>query len=165
VVAVYGGDSNFTASTSTPGTVTVTTTTTITGRHNGAIIVASGTSVLLVNARVNGAIIVRRGGSLDVENSTFAALVADGSAALRVCASIAKGSVNVSNATGFVLIGDSGDDGCAPNTIGGSLHMENNAHGLEAIGNHVRGGVVDTGNSGAGPFPEDSGPEVSGNGR
>jgi hypothetical protein len=42
--------------------------------------------------------------------------------------------------------------------------MTNNTGGLEAIGNHVGGAVINTGNSGAGPFPEDTTPEVSGNG-
>ncbi|HWG75156.1 MAG TPA: hypothetical protein VG184_13985 [Acidimicrobiales bacterium] len=42
--------------------------------------------------------------------------------------------------------------------------MRDNTAGLEAIGNTVGGSVVDTANSGAGAFAEDTSPEVSGNG-
>ncbi len=83
---------------------------------------------------------------------------------MQICGTEVGGSVFVSGAKGFVLIGDPGDDGCAINRIGGSLILMSNHHGLDAIGNHVARTVFASGNSGAGPFPEDTAPEVSGNG-
>nr|MDQ6948061.1 hypothetical protein [Actinomycetota bacterium] len=112
---------------------------------------------------VTGSVIVQPGGFLDVEHSTIASLVATRPAALRVCASTLRGSLSVTGATVFVLVGDRGEDGCRPNTIGGSLVLTGNTGGLEAIGNHVAGAVVNIGNSGAGAFPEDNSPEVSDN--
>ncbi len=99
---------------------------------------------------------------MDLENSTVTSLVTNRPGSVRVCAGTLNGSAVVSGATGFVLIGDSGDDGCKPNTIRGVLILANNTHGLEAIGNHVSF-VLAAGNSGAGAFPEDNAPEVSGN--
>jgi YVTN family beta-propeller protein len=161
VVATYSGDPNFAGSTATPATVTVTTTAAITGSHSGSIIVAPGETLLLRNAQVTGSVIVQQGGALDVENSTMAALIANRPAGVRVCASTVRGSLDVSSATGFVLLGDQGDDGCGPNRIGGSLVLTGNTGGLEAIGNLVVGALVNVRNSGAGAFPEDNGPEVS----
>jgi hypothetical protein len=164
MVATYNGDANFASSTSTPPTaVTVGTTTTITSPHPGALIVAAGTRVLVKNTTV-GPVIVQRGGALDVEGSTIASLSTSSATAVRLCASTVKGSVSVNGSTGFVLIGDSGDDACGPNSIGGSLTLQHNTHGVEAIGNHVVGAVTTSGNSGTGAFPEDSASEVSGNG-
>jgi hypothetical protein len=49
-------------------------------------------------------------------------------------------------------------------TVTGSLDLTNNHHGVQAIGNRVGGAVINSGNSGAGLFPDDLGPVVSGNG-
>ena len=61
------------------------------------------------------------------------------------------------------LVGDSNDDDCAPNTLRGTLMLVKNTGGVEAIGNHVGGAVIATANSGAGPLPEDTAPEITGN--
>ena len=167
MVASYSGAPGFPfgsdPSTSDPATVTVGTTSTVTGSHPGALIVGPGTSVLVSQATV-GSVIVQSGGAVDVESSSIASLSASGASALRLCASTVKGSVTVNGAQGFVLIGDSTDDACPINTIGGSLTLQNNTHGVEAIGNHVAGAVNTSGNSGTGAFPEDSAPDISGNG-
>jgi hypothetical protein len=42
--------------------------------------------------------------------------------------------------------------------------LQNNHSGLEVEGNHVAGTVTNAGNSGSGAFPEDTAPDVSGNG-
>jgi hypothetical protein len=130
------------------------------------VIVAKGSTVLLRDADVGGGVIVQPGGALDVENSGIAgAVIAQNPSAIRVCASAVNGALSVSRATGFVLIGDNGDDGCAPNTIAGALIVRNNTHGLEVIGNRIRGAVIISGDSGNGAFPEDISPEVADNGR
>lgn len=164
VTALYGGDAHFAASTSSPATVAVTTATTVTGSHPASLVVARGSAVLVKDAAVGGSIIVEAGGSLDLEGSTVAgALLASSPGSVRVCASRVQGQFVVSGARGFVLIGDSGDDGCGPNVVGRDLMVENDHHGVEIIDNHVAGAVAVTDHSGAGPFPEDSVPEVSGN--
>lgn len=116
------------------------------------------------NATQFGSVVVQAGGRLEVESSTMnGALSADHSAALRICGSTVAGSVTVINATGFVLIGDPAE-GCAVNTIGGSLVVEHNHHGVQIIGNHVNGAVVAYDNTGSGPFPADTSSRVSDNG-
>jgi hypothetical protein len=140
-------------------------TTTVTGNHVGPLVTGAGLTCLK-GAHLTGSVVVARGASLDVENSTVGgSIVATGAGAVTVCGTTVRGSVVVTAARGFVLIGDPGDDGCAANRIGGSLVLVDNRHGLDAVGNRVNGAVVVSGNSGAGPFPEDTAPEVSGNGR
>jgi hypothetical protein len=78
-----------------------------------------------------------------------------------MCGSSAS-SVTVENATGFVVVGDPAD-GCAANTLSGPLVLIHNTGGVQAIGNTVAGAVTASGNSGAGPFPNDTAPNVSGN--
>ena len=164
--AVYSGDPSFTTSTSGVTTFTVGgVSTTITGRHYGAIIVAAGQTVVLTGATQYGSVVVLPGGRLDVESSTInGALTANKSAALRVCGTTIISSVTVIDATGFVVVGDPAD-GCATNTIGGALVVEHNHHGVQVIGNHVRGAVVANDNTGTGPFPTNTTAMISGNGR
>ncbi len=154
VTAAYQGDGNFLGSS---GTITylVTCTHTITGSVNGAVI-AGGDSTCIVNAQINGAIVVSRGTSLAVENSTVTgAITANGPDAFQLCGSSTGGAVTVSGATGLVIIGDPGDAACAPNTIGGALNARNDTHGVEIIGNTIRGPLVTSNDSGPGPFPGD----------
>jgi subtilase family serine protease len=163
VTATYNGDSRFLTSSSASVSFTVTAATTVTGSHPGSLVVAAGSTVLVKNATISGAVSVKPGGSLDVEQSTIAGPITDsGGGALRVCGSTVRGSVAVSNAAGFVLIGDA-VDGCATNTITGSLALTNNHHGVQVIGNKVGGAVLSSGNSGAGPFPDDTSAKVAGN--
>jgi hypothetical protein len=166
VVALYSGDQFFNGSTSPPATFGVSCGTALATTHQGSLTLAAGTSTCLVNAHVTGSLIVHAGASVDIEGSTIDGPIdASGPSAFRLCGSNVGGTVSVSGATGFVLVGDLGDDGCAPNRIGGSLLLNNNIHGLEAIGNHVSGAVSASGNSGPGPFPGNPGPIVFGNGR
>jgi hypothetical protein len=44
------------------------------------------------------------------------------------------------------------------------LTLVGNHGGLEAIGNQVSGSVVANSNTGTGPYPEDTAPDISGNG-
>ncbi|MDQ1442512.1 MAG: hypothetical protein QOG97_2740, partial [Acidimicrobiaceae bacterium] len=162
VTATYNGSGSFSGSTSGAAAAT-TCTRTITGSSVGIAVTGESGTVCIRNASVSGAITISGGVALDVENSTItgATTVNKGSAA-RICGSRTAG-VGISESKGFVLVGDSGDDGCAVNTIGGTLSLTGNINGVEAIGNHVSGSIIVTGNSGAGPFPEDTAPDVSGN--
>lgn len=153
--AAYQGDGNFLGSSATL-IYSVTCTVTITGNHPGSVI-ASGDSTCIVNATVGGAVVVPAGTSLAVVNSTVHGSINAPSQAghIEVCGStLVGGSVTVGNAAGLVIVGDPGDANCAVNTIGGTLSLENNTHGVEAIGNTVANLVV-FGNSGPGPYPGD----------
>ena len=160
VVAVYSGDTDYAPSTSIPASEMVLCDQTITGTHS-SLVVTSGTTCL-INAHITGGISVASGATLDVENSTVSGSIsAYKPGALRICGS-STGAVTVTNAGGFVLIGDPANN-CGPNTIRGSLNASNNTHGLVIVGNTVTGGITTTGNSGAGPLPGETGPVVSGN--
>jgi subtilase family serine protease len=163
VTAAYSGDSRFLPSSSASAPFTVTTATTVTGSHAGSLIVPAGSTALLQGASIGGALIVDPGASVDVEGSTISGGISDsGGGALRVCGSHITGTVDVTKATGFVVVGDAAD-GCPTNTIGGSLILTDDTDGVVAIGNTVGGGVINSGNSGAGPFPDIPAPVVSGN--
>ncbi|MGH9125938.1 MAG: beta strand repeat-containing protein, partial [Acidimicrobiales bacterium] len=162
VTASYSGDTNFLPSSSTTGaTTTVSCTTTVSG-SNGALIPGPG-STCVIGGTVTGSIVVPAGSTLDLEGVTVVGSVnVSGGGAIRICGSTIGGSVTVTGDTSFVLIGDAAD-GCAPNSIGGSLTLVSNRHGVQAIGNTVKGAVNASGNSGAGPFPDDTAPNISGN--
>jgi uncharacterized repeat protein (TIGR01451 family) len=164
VTAAYSGDANFLPSSSSIGaTTTVTCTRTITGTH-AALVLAHGSTCVL-DATITGSIIVRSGAALDLENSTVQGSVSatSGTTGFRMCGSSAS-SVTVENSTGFVVIGDPAD-GCATNVLNGSLTLIDNSGGVQAIGNFVAGAVTAINNTGAGPFPDDTAPNISGNGR
>jgi hypothetical protein len=76
---------------------------------------------------------------------------------------VTRGSVSVSNATGFVVIGDPGDDGCAGNVVSGAITLTHNQGDVEVQVNRIGGtlGVTDT--SGTGPFPDDTQAEIVNN--
>jgi len=167
VSASYSGDTNFLPSTSTTSvTAPVACTTTLTGTTNltgtlPALVLSSGATCVL-DAQVNGSITVLKGASLDLEGSTVTGSVnATGSGDIRICATSAS-AVTVDGANGFVVVGDA-KDGCATNTFAGSLTLLNDTHGVQAIDNIVKGAVTASGNSGAGPFPDDTAPNISGN--
>ncbi|MDP9073044.1 MAG: Ig-like domain repeat protein, partial [Actinomycetota bacterium] len=164
VTAGYSGDTNFLPSASTTAaTGRVGCDTTLTGDVNGALIGGPG-STCVIGGHITGAVVVPAGSSLDLEGVTVdGSISADGAAFIRICGSTAS-AISVSNSTGFVLIGDAGDDSCNPNTLSGALTLSHNTGGVEAIGNHVAGTVIDTANSGTGPFPEDTAPDIAGNG-
>jgi hypothetical protein len=165
-VAVYSGDANNNAAATACGdpgeNVTVSCTTTITGT-SGPVVAATGT-VCIINAHVNGGVTVQKGVNLVIENSTISgAITANTPGRVRICGTTTRGSVTVTGATGFVLIGGDGDDNCPPNTILGSLSVQNNHAGLEVIANTISGALINSGNSGAGPLPEDTAPDVNDN--
>lgn len=163
VTATYSGDSNYLSSSSTTAaTTTVSCTTTITGKHAG-LVLGSG-STCLVAATITGSITVPKGGLLDVEDSTVSGAISstNGAAFIRVCGSSAA-SITINKSTGPVVVGDT-VDGCFTNIFGGSMTLIGNTGGIQVIGNVVDGTVTASGNSGAGPFPDDTTANISGNG-
>ena len=109
-----------------------------------------------MNATATGSISVQKGTSLAVVNSTISGGILGQSSpnAILICGSHIGGGAGVVKASGLVIIGDPGDARCAVNVIIGSLTLQTNTNGVEAIGNTV-GSLVNTGNSGSGPYPGD----------
>ena len=145
--AVYSGDTNFTGSDSAVSKL-VGCTASLAGTVTGGLTVGAGQSVCLPsNVTVRGAVKVNPGGALYVGggSSLSGTLTASGAAAIELCASSVSGGAEITNTTGFVLLGDAGDDGtpgCGPNTISGSLSLVGNRGGLEVGGNTVSGSVT-----------------------
>lgn len=118
----------------------------------------------LTGATVAGSVIIRNGANVVVAGSTVqGAISASGGGLLSVCGSHVQ-SISVSSATGFVLIGDPGDDACGANTVTNGVSLLLNRAGLEVSSNtSIGGSVVLSSNSGVGPFPDDTRPEIEGN--
>jgi hypothetical protein len=161
IAAAYSGDGNFLPSNASLSYL-VTCTVTLTGTHSGTLEVTSSTCIK-AGATITGAIDVHPGGSLDLESATVTGPVtATGvPGVVRVCNSSIGGSLDVKSDTGLVIVGDPGDAMCAPNTIAGTLLLQNNTGGVEAI-NNTEHGLITSGNSGPGPFPGDP-TTISGN--
>jgi hypothetical protein len=125
----------------------------------------SGGSWCLNNANVGSAVIVSPGTLVIIINSTLRSdLNANGSNNLAVCNTTVRGSLNVTDAAGFVLIGDPGDDLCPGNALFSSVRLDSNHAGVELGANsRIMGSVMVRGNSGVGPFPDDSRPEIEAN--
>jgi hypothetical protein len=71
--------------------------------------------------------------------------------------------MRISGASGFVLLGDPGDDGCAPNAFRSSVTLTSNQSGAELGRNQITGAVSVTGTTGSGPLPDDAGAVIEAN--
>jgi len=81
-----------------------------------------------------------------------------------LCSSKVTGDVSVSKATGFVVVGDPGDDACGGNTLGHNLTLSSNTSGVEVSHNPSIGGNLSvTGTKGIGPFGDDTRAEIEAN--
>jgi hypothetical protein len=120
------------------------------------------TSICITGQNIPGSIYVPAGKSLVLTNSTVGGTVtASNPSSITVCNSTVNGSMTISGATGFVLLGDPGDDNCPGNTLRGNVTLQNNAGGLELASNHISGNTTVAGNSGFGRVPgEDDRPEI-----
>jgi uncharacterized protein (DUF2237 family) len=152
--ATYSGDGNFFGSSGSLSYL-VTCTVNVSGTHSGALEVTSSTCVA-PGTVITGAIDVHAGGALDVESATVNGGLNESATAsvIRVCKSSIGGSVDIKSDTALVIFGDPGDASCQPNTVAGTLLLQNNTGGVEAI-NNTEHGLTATGNSGPGPFPGD----------
>ncbi len=164
LVATYGGDGDFLASTSNATSQIVRCLTIVTGKVNGGLTVSGSTCVN--NATVDGGITVQPGAALSLNNSTVNGGVSSLDAkAVTFCANTIRGATNISTTTGFVLIGDNGDDGfsCAGNDLRGGLTLSANAGQVELGGNQIHGGASIANTTGNGPTIENSITEIEGN--
>jgi hypothetical protein len=167
VEAIYPSTTNFLGSTSNVLTeiVNYTAACANTSVINGGLTVVSG-QFIAVTCKVNGGVSVQPGGSLIlIGASVTGGITSTGAGAIQICRSTIAGA-SVTRTTGFVAIGDGGDDGspgCAGNTISGGLTLTNNKGGFEIGGNTLSGTLTLTGNTGTGPTTENAAPEVEGN--
>lgn len=140
--------------------------TTISGTHQGPLRIGKGVT-LITGATINGPLSIPPGAVVSVAGSHInGPVVSNGAKSLSVCGTTIRGSTTVSRSTGFVLIGDAGDDGspaCGPNTISGSLSVTNNTAGVELGANTITGSLELVGNTGSGPDSENAAPEVEAN--
>jgi hypothetical protein len=135
---------------------------------NGGLTVASGQSICITApGRVNGGLTVQPNGALYLNGATVnGGLNANHANALLLCGSTVNGGVTVAGSTGFVMLGDGGDDGtpaCAGNSVNGGVSVTGGNGSFEAAGNSINGGATFSTNTGTGPFSQDATPEVEGN--
>ncbi len=162
ITAQYSGDGNYLTGNLESITQTVACTRTITGTTGELF--TSGDSTCIVNATVHGTVHDASDGALFITGSTIHGAVLSSNATLfGMCGTTVTGTTSVQGASGFVLVGDPGDDGCTGNRINGSLLLSNNHSGLEVIANQIGGSVHVQGTTGTGPFPEDTRAEIESN--
>jgi hypothetical protein len=162
--AVYGGATNYAASTSNPLTLNVGfSVPCINNTMNGGYTVPAGESIC-ITGKVNGGVTVSARASLFLNGATIngGLISTAGANALRFCRSTLNGNDNIQNSTGFVLAGDGGDvapngddlpPACVGNTFNtvATLTFVNNHGGLEIGGNTVGGILNITGNMASSP--------------
>jgi uncharacterized repeat protein (TIGR01451 family) len=110
----------------------------------GSLSVAAGTNVVITNSTIGGSVNASNPAGFSLCNSTV-------------------GSLSVNGSSGFVLVGDPGDDLCPGNTINGTVSLSNNGAGVEVSHDRIAGSLVLSGNAGGGPFADDVSPEVEAN--
>jgi 5'-nucleotidase len=144
-------------------------TSTITGQHSGTMdLSTAGTTTCLNGANQNGAITVANGAALSVINSTVTGAITSTSLApFAFCSSkTVQGAIKVSNSKGLVLIGG-GPDGpsCGANNVDGAITVDSNTGGVEVGGNTTSGAITVTNNAAPanGTPTEDAATEVEGN--
>lgn len=118
--------------------------------HNGGYTVTSGESICLTG-RVNGGLTVDSGGAVYLDDANVnGGITSTGATAVRICGTNLSGNISVSESSGFVMIGDGGDDGspaCAGNTSRANLSVTDNAGGFEVGGNTIGGTLTISGNT------------------
>ena len=132
------------------------------GSAAGNVTLGSGSTVIN-GATIGGNIKVPAGTTLVLMNSTVGGgITGTNAASITVCNTTVGGAVSISGSTGFVLLGDPGDDGCAGNTFRSGITLSSNQGDVE-LGNNQTGNVSITGTTGTGPFPDDTGVEIEAN--
>ncbi len=194
ITAPYGGDANYNGTEGNTVSETVNYSYCITTTATTTLTVKSGQDVCIASTGTeSGETFIEGGGRLDVLGGTVAkkvtvylngalnvmagskisaSLDGDSPKLFTVCGSTLKGGISVTGATGFVLIGDAGDDGsptCAPNTSGntgktnGTVSLIANKAGAEVSGNTINGNLIIKKTTGTGPGAENASPELEAN--
>jgi uncharacterized repeat protein (TIGR01451 family) len=136
---------------------------TVTGKVPSTL-TANGGSWCITNADIGSTLTIKPGTTAIVTNSTIhSSTTATSPADVAFCGDTLLSSLQITGATGFVLVGDTGDDACGGNSIHGTVRLLNNTAGTELSDNpQISSQVTVNGNSGTGPFPEDK-TEIEGN--
>jgi hypothetical protein len=162
ITAVYSGDTSFLSSTGSMSPA-ITFGHTLSGPCTSGNLTISGGTWLLSGACIGGTLTVAAGTSVAIVNSTISNnLTATSPGAFSLCGSNVVGNLSVSGASGYVLVGDPGDSGCAANSLR-AVALSSNGAGVELGQNTISGNVSLTGNRGGGPYPEDASPSVEAN--
>jgi hypothetical protein len=148
--AAYSGDPNFSPSTDSLVQM-VNCSTKLVADVPGDLPVAAGTCTSAGAITVNGNITIQAGGALFLNGTTvhggITSTEAAGAAELALCGSLVDGAVTVMNSSGFVLLGDGGEDGCPANSLHGSVTIAQNRAGFEVSGNSIAGSMTVNANS------------------
>jgi hypothetical protein len=157
-------DPNPANNTSSPATVVnVVCAQLITGSVPTQTVGSAGTACVR-GATVNGNLNISGASDVVIINSTILGnITAGGSGARALCNTRVNGAVTISGSTGFVVLGDPGDDLCAGNRIGAAVTLSSNSGGLEVESNTLSANLNVYSTSGIGPFPEDNAPEIESN--
>jgi len=130
----------------------------------GSVTVASSGSTCITGGSVGGNLTVPAGASVVLTNATIGGgITANNPGSVTICGTTVGNAVKVSGATGFVLLGDPGDDNCAGNSFRTNITLSSNHRGVELGHNHIGANTSVTGTTGVGLFPEDVGAELEGN--
>ena len=140
----------------------------ITTSANGGFTVQSGQAICFSGTgKVNGGVTVQPNSSLYLNGATVnGGITANHANALLICGSTVNGGINAAGSTGFVMLGDGGDDGtpaCAGNSVSGGVSVTGGSGSFEAGGNAISGGATFSSNTGTGPYSQDATPEIEGN--
>lgn len=122
----------------------------VSGSQPGTVyLTAGGNTCVAPGTQIGGNLIIGRGVNATITGATIGGnVVGTEPGAVSLCGSTVRGSVDISRATGFVLIGDPGDASCAPNSITGAVRLDQNTAGTEVSRNTRIGSTVLTGNNG-----------------
>ncbi len=175
ITAVYGGDGNFTGSTSTAVQLTVVTQACVTGTFNGPIVIGAGkVGCIAAGATVNGPVTVSAGGALVTSGATInGALSSAGALGVALCGTKITGAVTVTGSILPVLLGGgscAGDTFSAAvslsgnhlgvlfdnDTVTGSLNISNNFFGVTIAGNTETGNATVSSNTGGVSFTKNT---------
>jgi hypothetical protein len=166
VVAVYNGDAFFFPSTSNTLIQVVTCAHNVTGNQGSLTLAPDGAGASWCLSQVNstGSITVQPGAAVSIDQSSAVSGISSaGAKALRLCyVRVIDGTLDVANSTGFVLVGDPGDDQCAGSQVGGAATFTNNNGGVEVGNSRFYGLTVNTTHN-VGAFPEDTRAEIEAN--
>jgi choice-of-anchor C domain-containing protein len=147
ITAAYGGDSNFTGSTSSSVLMQVFSQSCITTSLTGPLTISKGQVICMASGgRVTGPVTISTGGGLWTSGGTISGpLSSTGAIGIVLCGSTVTGAVSITGSTGAVQIGGSG---CTGDTITGSVTMTGNGAGASFDGNHLTGALNVSNNAG-----------------
>ncbi len=147
ITAVYGGDSNFTGSSSASVALQVFSRSCITTSVAGPLTISKGQVICLApGGKVTGVVTVSAGGGLWTSGGTITgALSSTGAIGIVLCGSTVTGPVSVTGSTGAVQVGGSG---CAGDTITGGVSLTSNSAGVSFASNHLTGALNVSSNGG-----------------